>query len=528
MHRPDDSTSINSNAVFSIYEDKTGNLLVGTQEGLNLFNRHTEKLKHIYYQDSVYSESVYKYIQSLIDGGKTISSILRVGNNADLKKTFTINKRTIVLTVIMGEGGCDYGWLENGNSKIMVGKNKNNIVSAGGHIGNQIQIVIDTLKSGSYKLHYISDIARSYNSWGKTPPDYPEFWGIQVIELPDDKRNIQEILSDIQPAVLNYGVTAFIEDHLTGKIFVGSNNKILVYDGGSGTLAQENKDLIIGSVLGEMQSFWQSIDGSIWIGHKKGLARFNSLNNTLENYQPIPSFEYKVENDIGKSIEGDKGFIWTHGDGTNNPGLVCFDPKNGYFRIYKSDPVNQTSLSTSNIASVYKDNSGVLWVGTGWGGLNKWDRNKYKFKRFSFDPDNSDDERFNIVRSIIEDKEGLVWFGTDNGLYSFNRFTNKFRKYSYHSAGKDNSVRHIYIDESGIIWFGTLTKGLVKFNPRAGSFQFYSNDPNNTKTISNNNVQFILPEDNDNLWVGTWGGGLNKFNKGRGILRITKTIQMIP
>ena len=94
---PDDSTR--ENEINCIYEDNSGDLLVGNAEGLNLLDRETGKFKHIYYQGEVYSPSVYKYISSLIANGKRISSILQVGNNANLTKAFTIDKKNIVLIV---------------------------------------------------------------------------------------------------------------------------------------------------------------------------------------------------------------------------------------------------------------------------------------------------------------------------------------------------------------------------------------------------------------------------------------------
>jgi len=112
LHNPDDSTSINSNWVSSICEDKKGNFWVGTNEGLNLFDRQNESFSDIYYQDSVYSPAVYEYLLSLKANKKPISSILRVGNDANLTTTFTIDKQTIVLVIIMGEAGLDYGCLD--------------------------------------------------------------------------------------------------------------------------------------------------------------------------------------------------------------------------------------------------------------------------------------------------------------------------------------------------------------------------------------------------------------------------------
>lgn len=511
LHNPDDSTSINSNFVWSIYEDKAGNFLVGTNEGLNLFDRQNETFRQIFYQDSTYSPAVYEYILSLIAKRKTISSILRVRDNADLTTTFTINKKTIVLIIIMGEAGYDDGWLESANGDKIAVQNNNNVLCAGGRTDNQIQIVIDTLNRGEYRIRYVSDGGRSYNSWGDTPPDYPEFWGIQVIELTGDQRYIGEILDDKKSKLLNTGGMAFIEDRLTGNLFVGSGNKILLFDREKKSLTDYNKNVGLKHNFGEINSFHQTIDGSIWIGHSMGLSKFNPQRKSIKHYQQSP---YQVfQNSFSHVTVDNDGFIW----GGSNNGLVSFNPQNEQFKSYKHVPGNPNSISSNIVRTVYKDRTGVLWSGGWGGGLNKWDRNKHQFERFSYDPNNLDGERFYQIHAIIEDSEGIIWFGTNkNGLYSFNRFSNEFRNYKYDTKDKNNSVTHIHKDDSSIIWFGTTTRGLGKFDVVKGTFHFYSNDPNDSATISHNNVRFILPGKNDILWIGTIGGGLNRFDKKTG------------
>jgi hypothetical protein len=69
----------------------------------------------------------------------------------------------------MGEAGCDYGWVESENGDIITGQKNNNVVCAGGNTNNQIQIVIDTLSRGKYRLRYISYESESYSAWGGHP-----------------------------------------------------------------------------------------------------------------------------------------------------------------------------------------------------------------------------------------------------------------------------------------------------------------------------------------------------------------------
>ena len=51
-HNPDDTASINSDFIYFIFEDSGNNILVGTDKGLNLFNRQGERFKNIFYKNS--------------------------------------------------------------------------------------------------------------------------------------------------------------------------------------------------------------------------------------------------------------------------------------------------------------------------------------------------------------------------------------------------------------------------------------------------------------------------------------------
>ena len=316
-------------------------------------------------------------------------------------------------------------------------------------------------------------------------------------------------------SVSSIGVRDIIEDSLTGTFYVAVNNTIMIYDPRKKILTNSN---VKGSELnlGTINSFLQSADGNIWIGHSRGLALFNSITNTIKNYQPVPLLDYKRENNIGQLTEDENGFIWGAGPiDFYHHGLVCFNPTNKQFKIYNSVPHKPNSLSRNNVSYVYKDNSGILWVGTFWGGLNKWDKKKNKFKRFSYYHLKSNDKRFNEIFAITEDHDNVIWFGTSDGLYSFNRFSSQFQNYRYTTNDKNNTVTSIYSDNTGTIWFGTLTKGLGRFNPITGSFGFYSKDPNDSSSISHNVIRCILPEDNNALWIGTQDG-LNRFDKTTG------------
>jgi signal transduction histidine kinase/DNA-binding response OmpR family regulator/ligand-binding sensor domain-containing protein len=414
----------------------------------------------------------------------------------------------------MNEAGFDSGWLENAKGEILTCQKNTDVMYAGGYISNLVHIEIDTLNSGNYQLHFLSNNSWSYNNWGDSPPDYPDLWGIQILELPNDSKNVNEILKNIKTSTLEYAANSIIQDQLTGNLYVGSNCKIFTFNRGKQYLSDENKISKLNSINGDIRSLYQSKNGDLWIAHSMGLTKLNLTNNNSKLFQPVPSPVFNPENNLTARnlIQDDTGLIWSVSLSSNS--LLCFDPKTEQFNTYIGTRGRLRKLSGSGVLSVYKDYSGILWVGAEWLGLNKWSKSNNKFKHFIYD---SNGEHLNTVYKIIEDKKGIIWFGTNNGLYSFNRHSNKIKNYRYDPENISNSVYYIFLDEAGIIWCATFARGLVKFDRKNESFHFFSNDPNDTTSIGHNYATSIYPEGSDFLWVSTWrGGGLNKFDKKTG------------
>src|SRR5262245_42854055 len=74
------------------------------------------------------------------------------------------------------------------------------------------------------------------------------------------------------------------------------------------------------------------------------------------------------------------GFMWL---GTDD-GLYRYD---GYtLKPYRHDPNNPRSLSDNAVYVIYKDRAGIIWVGTSYGGLNRYDPVHDVFTRYGHDP----------------------------------------------------------------------------------------------------------------------------------------------
>ncbi len=72
------------------------------------------------------------------------------------------------------------------------------------------------------------------------------------------------------------------------------------------------------------------------------------------------------------------------------------------FTVYRHDPDDPFSLRDDFIESIYEDRSGVLWVGTQDGWLERYDRETDQFAHYQVS---------SHVYAIHEDSDGMFWIG---------------------------------------------------------------------------------------------------------------------
>ncbi|MBX2874885.1 MAG: response regulator [Saprospiraceae bacterium] len=218
---------------------------------------------------------------------------------------------------------------------------------------------------------------------------------------------------------------------------------------------------------------------------------------------------------------------------------------------------NPYSLNKNVIRALQKDRSGIIWVGTSGGGLNKFDPSRKPFFHFGQNL-RRDGNRYTEIRSMLEDSYGNLWVGTEGGglfwypgntsaapyaeFYSIPSSASVFaleeiqengqtyllvgsedtptlRKLLISATGAGasevvpgviGSVFSILQDERGIIWVGTYNKGLERWLPKEGGGYTRNWFTKEDGDLANDIVRRVFEDAHGNIWIGT-AKGLHKI-----------------
>jgi DNA-binding NtrC family response regulator/ligand-binding sensor domain-containing protein len=272
------------------------------------------------------------------------------------------------------------------------------------------------------------------------------------------------------------------------------------------------------------QSAAQDSLGFMWFGTTTGLNRFDGYK--FKVYKHEPGNPHSLSGNMIEALYVDRsGVLWV---GTGGNGLNKFEPEQERFVRYLHDPDDPNSIASNTIHTILEDRLGVLWLGTS-AGLCRFDREQQRFIRYQRDPEDPGSISNNQVFDILEDRAGRLWIATYGGglnqLVSgrqtgekprFDRYRHSPRDPS--SLGSDNLLV-LCEDTEGQIWIGTWDRGLDRFHPgeSAGfpslTFKHFAHDPDTPLSLSHNQIQDIVEDRAGTLWIGTFAGGLNRFNR---------------
>lgn len=272
-----------------------------------------------------------------------------------------------------------------------------------------------------------------------------------------------EMVSTLDPVVLNGPNIALQDIDEDGKIWVGINGEILKVDWDpQGKLAAIPIAECLKFEPGTYISDFLMKENEVWISTDRGLFRYNKSGNIVKRYEHDPgnprSLSQNYLTDL--SITNDKQLIIA-----TLRGVDIYNPMTDDFECIASGDLQNGSsnMLNSNFINCILSEEDHIWFGTETGGINMLNPRRLSIRNYQYNKENPSSLSYNPVNAIYEDKYGTLWVGTVEG--GLNRKEHGSEKFT-----------HFTRDRGG---------------------------------LSHNSVSALTASPDDYLWIGTWGGGIN-------------------
>ena len=357
----------------------------------------------------------------------------------------------------------------------------------------------DPEKTGSIIHDYISTLYRDSKNriWVGTS---------KGINYADVSVPVNEITFQTSYAFDNTAAQVFFEDS-KGQLWMGGQNGLYkLMRNNEGALFFQQLSHLKALQYGTVKAIVEDNGGSLILGTTRGLYQY--FPDKKDNLQ-------FVQSGVFTDLTFVDGTLWA---GSEN-GLYTFAHDAQYdklFRVskYEYDPRNPDySLSKNSVKSIFKDNTGIVWVGVNGGGVNKYDPLKKQFTHIKKGPEPgsiSNDK----VRTVFEDSQGALWIGTEGGGLNFisknDRLKSNFRFSYANKMSKVYAIEEVEMNGSKrLLVGGQNSPGL--FEIQLTNSASLSNK--NLKPIPNvnQNIFSIKQDKNNHIWIGTYNGGVHRW-----------------
>ncbi|HEY3385290.1 MAG TPA: two-component regulator propeller domain-containing protein [Saprospiraceae bacterium] len=260
--------------------------------------------------------------------------------------------------------------------------------------------------------------------------------------------------------------------------------------------------------------------GKWWVGsYGNGLSLFDKATSTFtHHFHHNPSDGRSLGNEyIVDVFKDNAGILWV---GTSS-GLDKYDP---FTQQFTSIPIPASSVEFSVYrlpSSILQDKNDPdqLWITVPGAGVFHYHRQHHTFKLYQHEEDNVYSLPDNTVYKVFYDDTDRLWIGMKTGLCLFDPEKEKFYPAPL-PAGTNVPGAHIILqDKQGHYWFGTNSSGVYHFNADSHKIKQYAYDPQNSNSIPDNRIFSMIESKDGSIWIGSQNRGLCRLHPQSGQIK---------
>ena len=260
--------------------------------------------------------------------------------------------------------------------------------------------------------------------------------------------------------------------------------------------------------------------GYLWLTYRSGQLEQLDPNSLKINYRSQIFNKLPSELNSSYRIYIDKqDDIWAYVP-TYSAGVYFVDVKNKLFKhIDKGN--DQFHLNTDVVSSVIQDDRDRMWIATDHGGVNLLNKRDFKIQYLLNREDDVKTIGQNSITLLYRDNTGIIWVGTyKKGVGYYHESIIKFPLYTHHLSDpvsdplslSFSDINSFAEDQAGNIWIATNGGGLVYFDRKKGAFRTYRHNAADNSSLANDVVVCLYIDHDQKLWIGTYFGGLDCFD----------------
>jgi signal transduction histidine kinase/ligand-binding sensor domain-containing protein/DNA-binding response OmpR family regulator len=463
-----DLASIGNNFIHSLTEDSKKRFLVGTKQGLYLFNFETEEFSPVNLGETVSVNAVVEDTDGNIYIATHGQGIFLLNPDLTVNRHFTSKNSNLpsnyIWTVARDQfGGVWLGSVDNGLILFnLQDKTFTRIVG-----GKEFGVVYSIFANNDNLWLGLGEGLGRYNFRTRKLTRYTA-------------PKLQNVKSIIE-----------FSGH---ELIMGSDKGLVVFDRTTETFDILNSNTTFDNLTDKsIFAITRDREGAFWIGtYFGGVNYFSSTINAFSYFYNTPEGE-QAKNIISSFAEDSSGKIYV---ATHNNGVSVFDPETSRFEQQAS------ATDYHDIQDILLDD-GKLYASLYGKGVVRMNVNNGRIEKVE---DITSSASISVIY-IYKTAKGDILFCCEDGARIMSACGDITGL--HYLAGKP--VKCVIEDMSGALWFATHANGLLRVSAD-GKQEWFVNDPNNPKSLPGNNVNCVFQDSKFRIWAGTEGEGLAVFN----------------
>lgn len=300
----------------------------------------------------------------------------------------------------------------------------------------------------------------------------------------------------------NLEINDIAYDTIARKVYVSINNReLLIFD----ELLNTFNSIYLEAQPFPSTHFKDAGNEKFWMGSKEGLVHIAGFPESFYFSEAIPGLSASLlPGGVNVVFRDQTGITWV---GTNN-GInkftndyrqTAFLPlldASGKEEINKVNSVFYDPVSSDYFACT-GNSSKVFIVHNGSGRIQSLNRD-------------SDGKTFSVCNAVIGDRSNNVWLLTDRQVYKYNRESGQFVLFRIEGVSRDVRFKDMTEDYEGNLWFAGFDGGIVFYNIMEQRLMPVA-DPligriRNTTAVHSDSIR-------KKIWIGTFSDGLYCYDQ---------------